>query len=353
MGLDKTQVTSGLKIAQQNVADFAQGTKDSLKDVKAGLKDIKLLMIGFMLIDKMDEWIKKTKEVSSFWGTYTAGGMAALNLEQRLNGEIEVRKQKLAQLKKDMIEFESEQKTLQKEILEDQLKSADQTRKVSLLRKEDTDTTNRMVELLKKRSTLEFEIANLHKNGRDTLDKDVALSRVIIDLTKAEMDLIKSQNALKKEDLKLSQEKDEITKRIADRDAALAKQQLDSMKKTIDARTAFLSAAKSLGEAKDSRVKLSLEDLANMDARQFRRGSDARADVLDAQEVMNLEAEAKNPAYDLDYRNSLSERALELRKGITNLRDTDKNPLKTLEEAAHTTAKTLEKFENEGIPVRD
>lgn len=351
LGLDKKSLTSGLKEAKQNVSDFANNTKDSLKDVKAGLKDIKLAMIGFMVIDKVDDWIKKTKEVADFWGTFSTGGMKAIQIEASANGLLEKRNQLLSQLRKENSSREEGQKNVDKENREDQLKILDQPDKVSFLRTEDNANSKKLTQLKMEQSSLEFEISERRKKGRDTLVQDISLSKVLMEIQKAELAVIKSQNELKKEDIKLSEQRDEISKRIADRNAKLAKENLESVKRTVEASHDAEKARKALAEAKQDRTQLSLDDLANMDPRQYR--GDARDDIFDAREVQRLEADAKDIGLSDEERKYDSDRALEMRKGIKNLRSTEKDPLNTLEAHAKSTAETLKKFENEGIPIKD
>jgi hypothetical protein len=350
LGFDKAQLTNGFKKASQEARDFAKGTIDGLKEVKGALHLLNLTMIGFALVDHLQEWIEKAKDIGHFWGVFATGGMRALNLETEINSTLEHRRELLKQITPQVLEGDTNVKKAERG---EQLDIADQPGKVKLLKGEDTKQAEEMRKLLAEQSKLEFDIEKKHKAGLDTMAEDLELAKVRLNLQRVEIELIKTQHDLKKEDLKLAQEEDEVRQKIAERNAQLAKDGLEDMRKTIDAEHAAFEAQSRLDVAQGDRSLLSLDDLAALNPRQFRRGSDAQEDIYDARRVKELESMARDLSFDPEERKGFVSQADEIRKGIVNLRSEDKFPLKTLEDHAAATRKVLEDFETNGMPVRD
>lgn len=330
----------GLKSASAAVKDFASGTEDKLKDVKHAFKAVTMVGIGFALIDHAQEFADKLVSIGSFWADFVKGGASFVHTMDNINARADAIANKLRDIGKNLKgaeASEAETKNVKRDTEFGALETA-QEKKV-YLENEVLKLAHERQKIDKEQMPLERRLEELKKYHR-ALDADSA-KRL------AELREQSAKNTL--EIVKKEKETKEVERDIEKR---RAKEIEESEKGAFKAYQDFKKASKDLETSQKDRTQFSLKDLASMNPRQFRKGSDAREDIYDAQLVQDLEASAHDLSYDKADRDDFIRQADEVRKRIVNLRSDEKNPMGSLQENTKKAAEILDMFSKEGISVK-
>jgi hypothetical protein len=313
-------------------------------------------MIGMVLADDLEKWIDKAKEIGEFWGTFSVGGLKAVDLMEVLKSKAVAVAKAFRGAAKALTEGDKAREDTKKVNRDDKFESLETNKdKSDFLLKEQVQLYEKQAEIDKERIPLEQKLQSLKASGRHLEAEDLKkLQELRAKSAQSDLDIAKKQ-------AEIDRVNREEKKKIAEEAAARAKQAAEESKRqakaAFDAYRDFASAGKSLTDARAKSLEegthVSLQDLANMDFRQFRKGSDAREDILDSQEVVNLQGMAKDISYSPEERADFYNRAEQIKKGIVNLRDSDKNPFKQLEDHAKRSADALDGFAKDGIPIKD
>ena len=190
----------------------------------------------------------------------------------------------------------------------------------------------------------EQELIRQYNTATDTLE----IKRLQVEMDKKGAEILKEKaDLLKQEGANLAAKAQR--ERVA---LDLAKQRVKAEK---EARGAESKAVANLAAAKSERFKFSLQELAEANPRNFRGA--ARQDILGAQQVQRLEAQAQwqNLFGTEKERDRLQSMADQRRQQIGLLRADERFPFKALEEAQRDSAKSLRELnaaaQGAGIPV--